>query len=241
MNVVFSVPVAVVALVAAAAAIGLAGTRLAHVVDEVADRTGLGEAVAGAVLMGGATSLSGLVVTIVAAGEGDASLAVSNSVGGIAVQTTFIVVADLVYWRANLEHAAASLGNILNSFLLLILLAVVLIGAAGPHVTVLGVDPVTLLLVAGYVYGIVLVRRVEREPMWQPTQTAETQEDVPDPDTSTTSPGRLAAEFVGLALVVLLSGFVVARAGLSLVAEAGVSGTVVGTLVTSVTTSMPES
>jgi|GEM_PF-4997350 cation:H+ antiporter len=37
--------------------IGIVGTRLARLVDELADRTGLGEAIAGAVLLGMATSL----------------------------------------------------------------------------------------------------------------------------------------------------------------------------------------
>lgn len=240
MNVLFPVPVALAALVAAAALIGVAGTRLAGVVDELADRLGIGEAVAGAVLLGGATSLSGLVVSIVAATEGDASLAVSNSVGGIAVQTAFIVAADLAYRRANLEHAAASLGNIFNSLLLLILLAIVVLGAAGPDVTVLGIDPVTVLLVAAYMYGIVLVRRVQQDPMWQPTPTTETRQDVPDPGASTTTLRRLSARFLVLALVVLASGYLVARAGLSLVAQAGLSGTVVGVFATSVTTSLPE-
>lgn len=239
-SVVFPVPVALAALAAAAATIGVAGVRLARVVDELADRLGIGEAVAGAVLLGAATSLSGLVVSIVAAVEGDASLAVSNSVGGIAVQTTFVLAADLAYRRANLEHAAASLGNVFNCFLLLMLLSVVVIGAAGPGATVLGVDPITLLLVGLYIYGTVLVRRVEEKPMWLPTPTAETRQDTPDEDAETASLRRLSARFLVLAATVLVSGYFVARAGVSLVAETGVSGTVVGTLATSVTTSLPE-
>ena len=39
--------------------IAIAGTRITRVVDQLADRTGLGEATAGAVLLGAATSLSG--------------------------------------------------------------------------------------------------------------------------------------------------------------------------------------
>ncbi len=240
LDVAFSVPVALVALLLAAAAIGVAGTRLAHVVDELADRLGIGEAVAGAVLMGGATSLSGLVVSIVAAVEGNASLAVANSVGGIAVQTAFIVVADVAYRRANLEHAAASLGNVFNCFLLLVLLAIVVIGAVGPGYAVWGVAPVTLALVGCYAYGTVLVRRVEQKPMWRPTMTKETRQDVPDPEASKTSLRRLVGRFLLMAGVVLVAGFFVAQAGLTLVTEAGVSGTVVGTIATSVTTSLPE-
>jgi cation:H+ antiporter len=240
MDLTLAAPAAALALVLAAALIGVAGTRLAGVVDALADRTGLGEAMAGALLLGGATSLAGLVVSVVAAADGSASLAVGNSIGGIAVQTAFIVVADLAYRRDNLEHAAASLGNVFNSLLLLILLAVVVLGYAAPDVTVLGVSPVTVLLVGAYLYGTALVRRVEREPMWQPTMTPETRQDTPDPDAESTSLRRLSAEFVVLALVVVVAGYLVARAGLSLVAETGLSGTVVGTFATSIATSLPE-
>src|SRR5690554_3659752 len=47
--------------------IAIAGTRITRVVDQLADRTGLGEATAGAVLLGAATSLSGSVLSVTAA------------------------------------------------------------------------------------------------------------------------------------------------------------------------------
>lgn len=235
-----SVPVAGVTLLGAAALIGVAGTRLAGVVDQLADRTGLGEAMAGAVLLGGATSLAGLVVSVVAAADGNASLAVSNSIGGIAAQTAFIVVADLFYRRGNLEHAAASLGNVFNSLLLLMLLAIVVLGATAPDYTVLGVSPVTVLLLGAYWYGTVLVRRVEQDPMWKPTVTSETREDTPDPEAEDGSLRRMAAQFAVLALATLTAGYLVARSGLALIEQTGLSGTVVGAFATSVATSLPE-
>lgn len=236
----FPVPIAAATLVLAAAVIGVAGTRLARVVDALADRTGIGEALAGAVLMGGVTSLAGLVVSVVAAAEGNASLAVGNSVGGIAVQTAFIVVADLAYRRENLEHAAASLGNIFNTLLLLMLLAIVVLGATAPDITVLGISPVTGVLVFGYIYGTVLVSRVEDEPMWKPTVTSETRQDTPDPEASTASLRRLLGKFALLAVTVAAAGYLVARSGLSVAQETQISGTVIGTFATSVATSLPE-
>ncbi len=232
--------VAAIAMVGAGLWIGVFGTRLARVVDRLADRTGIGEALAGALLMGGATSLAGLVVSVVAALDGNASLAVSNSVGGIAAQTAFIVVADLFYRRGNLEHAAASLGNIFNSLVLLILLAIVVIGASVPGATLFAVSPVTPVLVFGYVYGMVLARRVEDEPMWKPRMTSETRTDEPDPDAEQEGLTRLWTEFALLAVAVVVAGFVVARAGLSIVASTGVSGTLVGAFATSIMTSLPE-
>lgn len=104
--------------------IAIAGTRITRVVDQLADRTGLGEATAGAVLLGAATSLSGSVLSVTAAYRGHSELAVSNALGGIAVQTFFLAIADMVYRRANLEHAAASAPNMMQNGLLIRLLAI---------------------------------------------------------------------------------------------------------------------
>ncbi|MGB3554400.1 MAG: hypothetical protein WBA25_07155 [Jannaschia sp.] len=58
-----------------------------------------------------------------AALAGDASLAFSNGLGGIAAQTAFIAVADIWHRRANLEHAAAELANLFQAAILMILLS----------------------------------------------------------------------------------------------------------------------
>jgi cation:H+ antiporter len=231
---------AVAGFMLSAAAIAVFGYRLAYVVDRLADRTGLGEAVAGAVLLAGANSIAGLVVSVVAAAGGDASLAVSNSTGGIAAQTAFIVAADLVYRRANIEHAAASLTNVFYSFLMIILLGIVLAGVASPPFTVLGVHPVSPLLLVTYLYGLYLSRQVGEEPMWEPKATLETRPDEPRPESMRESLPSLWARFVALGLIVTAAGYVVARAGLSIIALTGLSGTFVGGFLTSIITSLPE-
>ena len=52
-----------------------------------------------------------------------ASLAVSNAVGGIAAQTSFLVIADMIYKRVNLEHAAADANNMLMAAMLVLLMS----------------------------------------------------------------------------------------------------------------------
>lgn len=226
--------------VVGAIVIAAAGTRLTSAVDRLGERTGIGEALAGAVLLGGATSIAGLVVTTVAALEGNASLAVSNAVGGIAVQTVFIVVADLSYRRANLEHAAASLTNVFNTLLLVMLLTMVVVAVATPHLALFGIHPVTPLLLAAYVYGTRMSRQIGDDPMWQPAATAETEEEHPTGDDGMTSSRRLWARFAVLGAVTAGAGFVVARSGLAIADATALSGTTVGALLTSVASSLPE-
>ena len=237
---VWSLPAAAAALVASAGVLIVAGSRFTRVVDTLADRLGIGEALAGAVLLGATTSLPGLIVTTLAAGRGEPDLAVSNALGGIAAQTLFLAVADLSYRRANLEHAAASLPNLLQTMILVSLVAMVLLARAGPATTFLGVHPVSLALPLVYAYGLVLTKRTRDAPMWRPRRTSETRPDVPDVAARLASLPRLGLAFGGLGAVVAACGFAVTGAGLAIAERTELSETLVGGLLTSVVTSLPE-
>ena len=70
----------------------VASIRMTGLADVIADRAQWGEALVGGLVLGAATSLSGLTVSVSAAWSGDASLAFSNGVGGIAAQTVFLAL-----------------------------------------------------------------------------------------------------------------------------------------------------
>ena len=234
----------VILFAVAALAILLAGTRLTGVADALADRTGLGEALVGAILLGASTSLSGIVTSVTAAADGRAELAVSNAVGGIAAQTVFLAVADAVYRRANLEHAAASTANLAQGTLLVGLLGIPLMAFGGPDVTVWGVHPSTILILAGYLFGLRIVSRTQAAPMWGPEPTPETQseeeDDSEDSSTSRLSLGGLWWRFVVFAAVIGVAGWVVAKTGVNIADETGLTETFVGGILTAVVTSLPE-
>ena len=239
-----SLTLSIVLFAVAALAILLAGTRLTGIADVLADRTGLGEALVGAVLLGASTSLSGIVTSVTAAADGRAELAISNAVGGIAAQTVFLAVADAVYQRANLEHAAASTANLAQGTLLVGLLGIPLMAFGGPDVTVWGVHPATVLMLAGYFFGLRIISRTQAEPMWGAIQTSETQseeeDDSEDETTNRMSLSGLWVRFVIFALVIGAAGWVVAKTGVNIADETGLSETFVGGILTAVVTSLPE-
>ena len=226
--------------VLAAAVIGFAGTRLSATCDRLADRTGLGEAFTGAVLLGAATSLSGITASVTAALDALPTLALSNAIGGIAAQTAFLAVADIAYRRANLEHAAASVSNMMQASLLVVLLAIMLAAMQAGPVTVWGVHPVSPLLVAVYLFGMRMVYQTRETPMWRPRRTAQTRVDEPDEPRGGRPLRGLWIEFAVTAVLVVLAGIVVTRSGEVIVAETGLSQTVVGALFIAVATSLPE-
>ena len=175
-------------LLVSGTAVAFIGVRLARYTQRIARRTGLGQAITGALFLGASTSLSGIVTSVTAAAQGHAELAAGNAVGGIAAQTVFLALADLVYRRANLEHAAASDENMLQGALLITLLALSLIASSLPPVVVLGVHPVSLLLILSYAAGQRMVYRAKVKDMWRPRITEYTQREQAGPQ-ETAQPG----------------------------------------------------
>ncbi len=230
-----------VAFAAAALVIAWSGVRITGVADRLADQTGLGEAVTGAILLGMTTSLSGTVVSVVSALDGRASLAFSNGIGGIAAQTVFLALADMIYRRANIEHAAADIANVFQAGLLLAMLSLPLMAWATPEWSVLAVHPVSILLFLVYVFGSRVGARIGENPMWKPVRTRETRQEQPDEERQH---GRallpMAIRFAGLAAVLGVAGFVVSQCAPPMATALGLSATAIGALVTAVATSLPE-
>ena len=224
-----------------AGTIAFFGYRLTLLADRLADRTGLGEALTGAFLLGAMTSLPEISTTVTAAITSHPQLAVSNALGGIAAQTVFLVMADLSYRRANLEHAAASIANLMQGTLAIVLLALPILAAMMPSFQWFFVHPMTLLIFGSYFYGLFLVFRVQSNPMWHPRQTSETREDHVDEQTDKhISIWRLWAQFIPVAMTVGFGGWFIAKAGIALSQNTGLSETVVGSLFTAISTSFPE-
>lgn len=228
-------------LVGLAVVIVLAGAKLAGTADRLADATGWGEAAVGAVLLGGATSLPGIVASVTAAATGHASLAISNAIGGIAVQTFFLTIADMTYPRANLEHAAADVTNLFQATHLVAMLALPLMAVAAPYdPQLLWFSPWSLLLIVAYGLGVKAAGHNRLTPMWTPRQTRETKEDAEDSGVSRAQAGRLLLTFVLLAATTGTAGYVLTGAAVELSQRTGLSETAVGGLITGVITSLPE-
>lgn len=219
----------------------LVGLRMTTLADRIADRTGFGEAVVGGVLLGAATSFSGTIVSLTAALDGRTSLAFSNGVGGIAAQTAFLAIADIVYRRANLEHAAAEIANVFQCGVLLALLAIPFAASTTPEVALWGIHPASFLLVVVYAYGVAATARLREKPMWRPVETDETRADEPEADDTTDKPARWLLMWFLLLMVFLgLAGWAISQIGNQLTDRLGLSASLVGALVTAVITSLPE-
>lgn len=221
--------------------IGWFGIKMTKTARDLAQSTGLGEALMGAVFIGASTSLSGITTSVSAAASGYAELAVSNGLGGIAAQTAFLALADIAYRRANLEHAAASAENLFMSSFLLTLLAIHALALAVPTISIFGVHPATIVLIIVYVYGVHLLAHTHETPMWLPRKTKDTSS---EPEEKSHLHGRhlwkLWIRFTCYGTIVALAGWTLAQLAIPLGEKAGLPHGIVGGIFTAVSTSIPE-
>ena len=224
----------------AALVIGVSGVKLAEYADRLADRTGLGEAITGTIMLGLITALPGLAASVTAALQGHAVLALSNAMGGIAFQTTVLAFADVMHRKANLEHAAASATTMMQTIMLILLISIVLLGLGSPDVVVGPVHPATLVLLAGAGMAFWLSYRVSEQPMWHPRHTSETVLDQPAPGSQHERLWLLWTGLVIAGLLTLVSGSLVAESAGNIQDKTNLSAPIIGGLLMAGATSLPE-
>ena len=221
--------------------VGIAGTLLTKAADQLADVTGLGEALVGGILLGAVTSIPGIITSVTAAYKGLPEMAFSNALGGIAAQTVFLAVADIAYKKANLEHASASFTNLMQGVLLVLMLGFVVLIMAAEPISIFGIHPASLVLICIYLFGTKLIAEAKKHPMWKPSDTSETVKDTPDEATKkNVSLTKLIIRFTLLAVVVGFAGYFIADVAIIISEKTPISASFMGALFTSVATSLPE-
>jgi len=237
----------VLIFVAAAGAVWAAGQSLSDSTDVLDRRLGLGEAIGGVVLLAIATNLPEVAITASAALAHSIGIAVGNILGGIAIQTVVLVVLDVVSGREEpLTTRAASLVLALEGCLVVIVLAIVIMGAQLPatHFPT-HLEPASLLIAAFWVWGIFLLNRARRGLPWRdaPGAAPPVHEKPKRHATAAMkkmSLGRAASVFGVAATVTLGAGVVLEQSGEEIAGHLGLSGVVFGATILAAATSVPE-
>lgn len=217
------------------AVVVLAGVRLAHDGDLIAERTGLGKAWVGAVLVAAATSLPELATDVAAVRQGHVGLAVGDLFGSSMANMLILAVADLA-----LRHRRI-LTRIAVNQALVGLLAIVLTGIAAAGIlsdgvlSILGIGWAPLLVAGTYLAGVRLLHENRTEP---PFELANAKG-----ESAGLERGGVLRPAIGFALaavVILAVAPLLARSAAELASLLGVSTGVVGVILLAVTTSLPE-
>jgi len=231
----------------AAAFVWFAGTRIAHYADAISNRTGLGQAVLGVLLLGGVTSLPELAVTASATATGSPILAVNNLFGGVAMQVAILAAADAAIGRNALSSSVPNPTVLLQGSLCIILLAIAAAGTLVGDVQVLGVGLWLWLLVAVFLYAIFMVSRSQGTRPWVATPKEGSDDEA---ERGQETPQSEALGDIGLsgiilrtavaAIAITAAGFVLSQTGEAIAQKSGLGSSFVGAVLVAVATSLPE-
>lgn len=224
---------------ACAALLIAASTVLSRYADVLAEKTGLGRAWVGAILLAGVTSLPELVSGLSAILWLNApNLAGGAVLGSCLFNLALIALMDLAYQPGSIL-AKAQEGHVLSAALGILLLASVaagiFLGGSLNGIGLLGISALSVAVVVLYGLGARLIARFERQRLAQVLH-----EEAVVYQYEAISTLRTYATFVASAVVVVALGIWLAQLGDRISATTGLSRTFVGSLFLAVSTSLPE-
>ena len=222
-----------------AAAVILAGFRLAHDGDIIADRTGLGRAWVGAILVAAATSLPELTTDLFATWGGHPNLAAGDLFGSGMANMLILALGDLLT-RGTRVFPRVAVNQALVGAIGIGLTTTAILGAvSGVHASLLGFGWPSIAIGLLYLGGMrVLHQNRAGVPFASPG------EKTPEPRAASPaesrSLGRTLLSFGVAALVILIAARYLASSAVEIADQLGVATGFIGVLLVAVTTSMPE-
>ena len=226
-----------------------AGVNLAKATDVLDERYGLGEALGGMLLLSIAGGLPELAITVSAAASGHLDIAAGNLIGGVAMQTFVIVIADaFVRGKRPLSTCAASLVPALEGLLVIAVVTITVMSAVLPSSAAIGgtvsVGSVAIVVVWGLGMAILNKTRTRTDlalevPADDAAGTEDTAADAGDSAAGMTGK-RAIALFALASVVTLAAGVLLEKSGNQLATDWDISGVLFGATVLSFATALPE-
>lgn len=239
-----------VILCAGGVIVWLSGTKLARLADTIADQTRLSRVLAGALLLGVATSLPEIATTVTAGALANAPLAVNNLFGGVAMQLAVLAVIDFWFVRHGpLTFFSPDPALLLGGVLLILQIALSMAAIAAGDIPLVGhIGGWPLLLMAVYGLSLYYMQRFSTRDTWTPEhlpeqleQSRPPVEEAPQPDGPTShSTTALGLWFALHCLLVLAGGWAVSASADALSMQTGIGSGFIGATLVAVTTSLPE-
>lgn len=214
-----------------AALIIFAGMSLSKNADIIAEKTGLGGALIGVLLLPVVTSLPEIVTSAQAAIINNPDIAIGNVFGSNMFNIVIIAIVDLVQGSGPLM-LHIKLGHILTAgigILLTALACIFILIKLDFSLLGIGVDTIILLLV--YLGGIRLILRYNRK---------NNDEEVEEENYKNTTLRKAITGFVISGVIIVFSGRVLANSGNEIAEITGLGGSFVGSFLIAISTSLPE-
>lgn len=240
-----AVPLAVniAMVVIAAVVVWGAGTRIARLVDAIAERTGIGRVFAGFLLLGGVTSLPELASAVTASYSGHALLALSSLLGSVATNVLLLAIADAVLGRDALTSVVAHPATLLQGTLGILLLGIVAAGVTVGDVELFGLGIWSASLVPLFAVAVWMSSRYENRPTWVVAEGSlpmAPPQPIPPEEAARMSFRSLVVDATVTGFVILVAGYLLAETGDAIAYQTGIGESLVGFVLIGLATSLPE-
>ena len=239
----------VLIFLAGAALVWWTGFRISIYADAISDRTGIGKAFIGALLIGVITSLPEVATTITATYIQNISLATNNIIGGVMLQVTILAIADFFVKRTGATNALTKSRILLQGMLFIIMLCITIAGATVTDTAFFGIG---LWMWGIFFIGLLsfyLIHRFQRADIHLSVEEPEKKEIIEQlkegkeeimeqhPSLSNT---KLYLYTALLALGLLVGGYFCSRTADLLADQTGMGANFMGVFFLALATSLPE-
>ncbi len=216
-------------LLAATVIVG-AGVKLASFGEALGRRTGIGQGWIGLIFLAVITSIPELTTTVTGAAIGAPNIAMGNALGSNLFNIAIIAVIDILLLGRGPFLSKVKLYHTTSGGIAILLTVIALIGIAIPHEASLGgISPVSYLILIGYVFGVFILYRIERQAGG-----------VEAPDAETMSLARALTGFITCAALIITAGIFLIYSSKAISDETGLSASLVGAILVAIVTSLPE-
>lgn len=223
-------------------AIWVSGIKLTKAIDAITTHFGLGEAFGGMVFLAIVTNLPEIAITAVAAYHREYDIAISNILGGIAIQTVVLSLIDVfgVGRSAPLTQKGHSKILILEGVALIFILSVVIIGKQFPNSLIYyRTTPFEWLILIIWLGSIFLISKMVAPKQKVNTTASIHQLKFP----KSTFKGSIKSAILVLcigAMITLIAGWALELTGETLASRWGMSGVLFGGTILALCTALPE-
>jgi cation:H+ antiporter len=223
---------------AAAVIVWSAGTRLTRYLDAIAQKTGLGQAFVGMLLLGTITSLPEVANVVTSSLTDNPRLGVNNLLGSAAINVLLLAIADAIIGRDAVTSVVVKPSTLMMGTLCILLLithaAAVVVGDR--LIFGLGIGAIVLCLMS--IAALWIAASYDDRARW--TIKGKDKEAEPEEQESKASLKTLIVRSAVAALVIFVAGYTLSQTGDALAEQTGVGTGMVGFALIGLATSMPE-
>jgi cation:H+ antiporter len=236
--------------VVASVAVWVAGSRVVRYIDAIADKTRIGQAFAGMLLLGGITSLPEIAAVSGASWIGNAPLSISNLLGSLSMNIVLLCAVDAALSPTAITSVVPGATTLLQGALGIVALALTAGAIATGDVGVLGIGVWSLVLFVVVVFSFLLASRYAKHSPWRADRsTAKTAERpararrrrmlAVQTELEREPLAQLVARTAVFGAIILFAGFALSEVADAIAKQTGLGSNYIGLVLIGLATALP--